>query len=253
MQPVLGRMPGSGSNHMVVGVDVGGPRKGYHAVALLGGQFWEKLATPDAAALVEWCRARQAAAVGIDAPCRWSLTGRARRCERELAGAGITSFATPSRAVGRSHPFYRWMVGGAALFEQLAPHYRLFNGADSPAGPVCFETFPHAIACALAGERLSATHKQADRRRVLSDAGVSTAALRTIDEIDAALCAVAAAHLLAGAFTGYGDIAEGFLLVPAVLTPHRPAIPRRRCARRLLPAVAAARPRRRGCTPPPGR
>jgi predicted RNase H-like nuclease len=42
-------------------------------------------------------------------------------------------------------------------------------------------------------------------------------ALRTIDEIDAALCALAAQHVLAGTFKAYGDEAEGFIVVPSLL------------------------------------
>jgi predicted RNase H-like nuclease len=47
-------------------------------------------------------------------------------------------------------------------------------------------------------------------------AGISTDALKTIDEIDAALCALAAQHVLAGTFKAYGDEAEGFIVVPSM-------------------------------------
>ncbi|MEQ1846380.1 MAG: DUF429 domain-containing protein, partial [Nitrospira sp.] len=156
----------------------------------------------------------KASVVGIDAPCRWSLTGRARPCERALAAEGLHTFATPSQAKGAAHPFYRWMVQGADLYRCLNPDYRLFEGQRSVSGQICFETFPQAIACALAGEILSAKQKRADRSRLLRKAGVSTEALTNIDWIDAALCALAAHHLVMGTIETYGDGAEGFIVVP---------------------------------------
>ena len=116
----------------VVGVDVGGTQKGFHAVALRHNQIVAKLTTCSALDVATLCREQGAAAVGIDAPCQWSLTGRARPCERELAGLGMSVFSTPSQAVGQVHPFYRWMVNGAELFRLLVPDYRLYDGRSAP-------------------------------------------------------------------------------------------------------------------------
>lgn len=204
------REPGS----FVVGVDVGGLKKGFHAVALQDGLYCEKLSTLLAEEVAAWCRRLKASVVGIDAPCRWSLTGRARPCERALAAEGLHTFATPSQAKGEAHPFYRWMVKGADLYRCLDPDYRLFEGQRSVSDEVCFETFPHAVACALARKTLSAGQKRADRSRLLREAGVSTKALTNIDWIDAALCALAAHHFVMGTFKAYGEVAEGFLVVP---------------------------------------
>ena len=173
-----------------VGVAVGGTQKGFHAVALRHNQIVAKPTTCSALDVATLCREQGAAAVGIDAPCQWSLTGRARPCERELAGLGMSVFSTPSQAVGQVHPFYRWMVNGAELFRLLVPDYRLYDGRSAPLDPLCFETFPQAIACSLAGRNLSAKNKRADRRRLLVQAGISSEALPTIDDIDAALCAL---------------------------------------------------------------
>lgn len=199
---------------LVVGVDVGGPKKGFHAVALRGGQFFETCATLDVRELVAWCRKLDASAVGIDAPCCWSRTGRARPCERALADRGIHCFATPRQSVGERHQFYRWMRNGAELYHLLIPHYRLFDGKHSASSPVCFETFPHAVACALANKILPAKQKRVDRPRLLRKAGLSLDSLSNIDLVDAALCAHTAHHLLAGTFQAYGDAAEGFIVVP---------------------------------------
>jgi len=66
----------------------------------------------------------------------------------------------------------------------------------------------------LAGKMLSAKHKRIERRRLLEQATQRTDALTSIDEIDAALCALAAQYVLAGSFNVFGDAAEGFILVP---------------------------------------
>jgi predicted nuclease with RNAse H fold len=208
------------ARHRVVGIDVGGTTKGFHAVALRDGRLLDKLNTKNAAHIVAWCREQGAGAVGIDAPCQWSMTGRARPCEREIARLGIPAFSTPSAIIGEVHPFYRWMVNGIALYRQLVSYYRLYDGGSRFSHPVCFETFPQAIACALAGKRLSAQNKRMDRRRILERAGIAEP-LTSIDEVDAALCALSAQHVLAGRFTSYGDAAEGFILVPAVQNGER--------------------------------
>ncbi len=208
-------MPGS----IVIGVDVGGPKKGFHAVALQDGHYREKFSTLIPTEIAAWCQKLKACVVGVDAPCRWGLTGRARPCERALAAEGLHTFATPSQAKGRTHRFYRWMLNGADLYRCLTPAYQLYNGQRSVSGWVCVETFPHAVACALAATTLSAKQKRADRSRLLQAAGVSTDALTNIDWIDAALCALAAHHLRAGTCMAYGDAAEGFIVVPHSIPP----------------------------------
>jgi predicted nuclease with RNAse H fold len=200
---------------VVIGVDVGGKNKGFHAVALRAGRFVDKAAGCDAKEIAEWCRTLDASVIGIDAPCRWSRTGKRRPCERELAGIGISAFSTPSLAVGQVHPFYDWMLNGVELFRLLAPYYPLYNGRSSPLNPTSFETFPHAVACALAGKKLSAKEKRLDRRRLLALAGIDTDSFTNIDEVDAALCAVTAQRFLAGTFKAYGDDVDGFIVVPS--------------------------------------
>jgi predicted nuclease with RNAse H fold len=199
---------------IVVGVDVGGLKKGFHAIAFQDGHYREKFSTLIPSEIAEWCRKLKASVVGVDAPCRWSLTGRARPCERALAAEGLHTFATPSQAKGRTHPFYHWMVNGADLYRCLAPDYQLYNGQRSVSGLLCVETFPHAVACALAGKNLSARQKRADHSRLLREAGVGTDALTNMDWIDAAICALAAHHLRAGTCKAYGEPAEGFIVVP---------------------------------------
>lgn len=206
----------SQAGQIVVGVDVGGKRKGFHAVALRGNCCIDKIATSSASSVVEWCQQKQAVAVGVDAPCQWSLTGRARTAERALMNKGIWCFATPTLEMAKSHPkdHYGWMLAGAKLFSLLKTHYRQFDGLPVDSIQVCFETFPQAVACALAGDIVSAKRKSSVRRKLLSNIGVDASTLPNIDFVDAALCAVSAQSLLAGNFNYYGDTLEGFIVVP---------------------------------------
>ena len=199
---------------IAVGIDVGGPKKGFHAVALRDGCYWDKFAALEVSSVVDWCRQKGARVVGIDAPCHWSSTGRARHAERTLAKEGIHSFATPSQDVAKTRPFYRWMLNGADLFHFIEQYYPLYDGSNVVAGSVCFETFPQAVACALAGAIVSAKRKGTVRRELLRKAGIDTDALTNIDTVDAALCALTAYHILMGSFKKYGDASDGFILVP---------------------------------------
>jgi predicted nuclease with RNAse H fold len=199
---------------IVVGVDVGGPKKGFHAVAIRKGKIIETYTAFNAREVVGWCWDLYVFTVGIDAPCCWSYTGRARPCERALAAEDMHAFATPSQSVGERHPFYRWMRNGAELYRHLTPHYQLFEGQHPNSSPLCFETFPHAVACALAGKILPAKQKRTDRPRLLREAGLSIGILTNIDLVDAALCALTAQHLLNGTVKTYGEAAEGFIVVP---------------------------------------
>ena len=82
------------------------------------------------------------------------------------------------------------------------------------------ETFPHAIACALAGKYLPAKDKAKTRRALLETLPVDTRELRSIDQIDAALCAWTA-HLFAqGGAECLGDTATGFIVTPPL--PGKP-------------------------------
>lgn len=201
------------SSSIVVGIDVGGTAKGFHAVALRGGAYLDKFNSCDALEVASWCRQVSAQYIGIDAPCHWSQKGASRLAERCLAGKKIHCFATPTRQEAEGRNFYRWMFNGERLYQALAGEYKLFDGTRT-SGPLCFETFPHAIMCSLNGLPVKAGGKAATRRAVLKSRGYDVSKLTNIDFVDAALCAFTAEKFRAGQFARCGDCEEGIIVLP---------------------------------------
>jgi len=195
---------------VVVGIDVGGRKKGFHAVALKEGEFFCKQASTNANALADWCRSIRAQVVAVDAPCRWrTLDGRARLAELAMATEGIRCYYAPTEEKARSHAFYAWMLSGQELYSALAI-----------AGCAVIETFPHAVTCALSGKVVSAKDKRSIRRSLLRKLGFHIAELSNIDEVDAALCAFAAQSFAHEQFKTYGDPIGGFIIVPNLSLSH---------------------------------
>jgi GxxExxY protein len=197
-----------------VGIDVGAEKKGFHAVALRNGTFATKAST-NPAEIVDWCRERGATIVGVDTPCGWSQSGRSRVAERELNldGKKIFAFAVPTRIKAQENKagFFDWMFNGEKLYEQLAPQFPLFEGTRRE-GPASFETFPNAIACALARKIIPAS--ASERRKLLTEYGYDISPLLNEDFVDAALCALAADAFRQGRTRHFGRKDEGFIIVP---------------------------------------
>ena len=127
-------MPASRSSSVVVGIDVGGKKKGFHAVALKNGRYLDRIKSDDVAELVVWCvETVGASVVAVDAPCRWSITGKSRPAERKLHAQGIHCFFTPIRDVALKHPKdnFGWMFNGEALFKKLQKKYPLCHATKS--------------------------------------------------------------------------------------------------------------------------
>lgn len=205
------------SSITVAGIDVGGARKGFHAVALAGHAVKAKINSTSPRDVAEWCRAHDARVVAVDAPCGWRRRGRPRAAESALMREGIHCFFTPTAREARSHPtnYFGWMLAGFELYDALRPVYQLLRSAELPANrAVCFEAFPQAIACRLSGCVVSAREKKTVRRALLEQAGLETAGLRNIDEIDAAVCALMAQLALDGRAEMLGDPADGLIVVP---------------------------------------
>jgi predicted nuclease with RNAse H fold len=206
------------SRTVSVGVDVGGPRKGFLAVALQAGDVVSTFSSCHAKDIATWCRQISADVVGVGAPVAWSKSGRARPAERALMDSGIWCFSTPRKEAADRHPtnHYAWMLNGAELYTALSKNsFNRFDGINERQRPICFETFPHAVCCALAARVVPARKKRTVRRALLVEAGVSCDQLTNIDLIDAALCALTADHFSRRRFSMHGDAKEGFIVVPS--------------------------------------
>jgi predicted nuclease with RNAse H fold len=206
------------TKQVVVGIDVGGPRKGFHAVALADGNYLDRKQTPSVRELVRWVREEIGAqVVAIDSPCRWRSGKSARAAELELLEDGIRCFLTPTRneAARNTTGFYQWMLRGAELFRALGKTHPLCHAGKTAGGKCTFETFPHAITWHLRGGKADAIRKRPQRLALLRRHGVSVAALTNMDWIDAALCALTAEMFAAGrSMHFYGDRRTGHIVVP---------------------------------------
>lgn len=208
------------SGRAVAGIDIGGDRKGNHLVILRGTQIVCKLSQEAPEYMLEQCLQFEVAAVGIDAPCRWRIGEAGRRAEKALARQRIFSFATPTRelAMASKSGFYGWMFNGERVYDAFSPHFPVFKNGGEIGGRLCFETFPHAITCAFFGKEVaSAKKKGTQRREILQREGIETKSLRSIDDVDAALCALTANYLLEWRVDTYGDELGGFIVVPRFL------------------------------------
>jgi len=203
----------------VAGIDIGGDRKGCHLVILRDSEVICSTVSKDAQELHAACLAHDVLAVGIDSPCMWSAEGAGRSCERELARERIFSFSTPTRerALASTSGFYGWMFNGEKVYQAFAPTHPVMKTTSYQAGRVSFETFPHAVTCAMLGKGVaSAKLKRTQRRALLEQLGISTAKLKSIDAVDAALCALTARCLVQGSVRAYGDTSQGLIFVPAI-------------------------------------
>ena len=216
-----------------VGIDVGGERKGFHAVALQGGAFVATLADSDPAVIAGWCRQLKAVVVAVDVPCGWSDGGASRLAERSLAIGGnkISCFATPTRARANRSNFYKWVFNGERLYRQLAKHYLLFDGSRR-AGLTGFETFPHAVVCALAGRVVLARPKAETRRNALRQLGYDVSSLSNVDLVDALETQLAASRAAANLLSALGAELTGTphngkISVPSVSTTGSRGRPRK--------------------------
>jgi predicted nuclease with RNAse H fold len=209
------------ANMIVAGIDVGSTRRGFHAVALQDGEYFRQLTSRNADDVAAWCKELCARAVGIDAPCCWSVDGRPRRAEMDLMAEGIYCFSTPTLERAEAHPsdYYGWMRNGARLYAAMKLHWRLFDG-KATRRPVCFETFPHAIACELSGGIVPKSEKMHRRRQLLEQAGIATRLLTNVDLRDAALCALTADRLTSNRVRTYGALPDGIIVVPMGSSPQ---------------------------------
>jgi predicted nuclease with RNAse H fold len=204
-----------------LGIDVG-VRKGLDLVLLDGSRTildtHRRVRVEELAHVVEGLGAD---VVAIDSPPTWALTGRSRMTERELRWFGIQCFNTPSDERMAEHPFFEWMTVGFAAFRAIEPRFPRYRGGSAKG--TAMEVFPHASAVVLAGclpPKGVAPH--AWRRWVLREHGVDAGALRSVDQVDAALAAITGLFALERRFSAPGDPKEGQIVVPAATLPAHP-------------------------------
>ena len=186
---------------VVMGVDVGGPRKGFDVALLEDGRV-ELRARLTVADVLEWATRSRPRVIAIDSPRRWAPAGaRSREDERDLVRAGICNIrwtpaeasANATRAAGSA--YYDWIFSGLALYAALA---------DGPWTVI--ECFPTASWTRWAGRRGS-RRRSTWTREALPGLGVHGVPARTNqDQRDAVAAAVTAREFLAGSTEAFGDI-----------------------------------------------
>lgn len=223
MPPAATRIRSSDPGGIItVGIDVGGARKGFHAVALKGGQYAANLSTTCVKEVRAWCRETvKARVIAVDAPHCWSSDGRSRPAERALMAQSIWCFSAPTREAAVAHPrnHFGWMLRGEELYRALVRDFPLSTKLPVGRRQCCFETFPHAITWHLRGGNANASQKRQQRRALLKQGDVDVGQLTNIDLVDAALCALAAYHAATGRpCVSFGDGRSGLIIVPARTT-----------------------------------
>ncbi len=165
--------------------------------------------------------------VAIDGPPAWSTTGKSRAIERQLLRLGISIYPTPSEPAGRR--FYDWMKESIRIYKAAASAgYPTYRGVDRE-GLRAIEVFPHASAVALLGHLPAPLERKVDfRRKALTSAGVVGDALRTPDQVDAALAAVTGLRFLERSTCDVGAAGEAVLVVPATALRARYRVRERR-------------------------
>jgi predicted nuclease with RNAse H fold len=194
--------------------------------------------------------------VAIDAPPTWASAGRSRLTERELRWFGIQCFNTPSDTRLADHPFYEWMTIGFAAFRAIEETFPRFRGGSAKGSAI--EVFPHAAAVVLAGcLPPRGITRYAWRRGVLLTHRVEPSALRSGDQVDAALAALTGLFALERRFSAPGDPREGQIVLPAATLPAHPfrrgTLPERTREQPALPGLAACACGDPSCTSLTGR
>jgi predicted nuclease with RNAse H fold len=107
-----------------LGVDVGGPRKGFDVALVRSDRLTALRARQSVASVVGLVRDARPAVVAIDSPRSCAPPGATSRDdERALRrGTGVGIRWTPDREEVEANPYYDWVVEGLRLYEALAAH-----------------------------------------------------------------------------------------------------------------------------------
>lgn len=203
------------SHFTTIGIDVGGIKKGFHAVANCNGQYFAQLHSRIPDEVAAWALAHQPSAIAIDSPSMFSLEGASRQAERDLVKHGMRCFYTPTRTLAAKSHFYDWVFNGERLYQALG--LPIFMGGPNQ-NPCLIETFPHGIQISLCAHNQAASlegSKLSVRKNTLEvKANYDTSQLKSIDFIDAALCAVTADYFVKHQYIAYGCQTDGFIIMP---------------------------------------
>jgi predicted nuclease with RNAse H fold len=203
------------SQKITIGIDVGGIKKGFHAVANRDGLYFAQFHSIHPDEVASWVLSHNPSAVAIDAPSMFSLNSGSRKAERELVSNGMRCFYTPTRALAAKSRFYDWVFNGELLYQKLG--LPIFMGEQSQE-TCAIETFPHAVQMSLWAEDPNPIgNKRSVRESTLAlKANYDTSQLSNINFIDAALCAVSADYFAHHQFTAYGCKTEGYIVLPKI-------------------------------------
>ena len=203
------------SHNITIGIDVGGIKKGFHAVANRDGLYFAQFHSIHPDEVASWVLSHNPSAVAIDAPSMFSLNSGSRKAERELVSNGMRCFYTPTRALAAKSRFYDWVFNGELLYQKLG--LPIFMGEQSQE-TCAIETFPHAVQMSLWAEDPNPIgNKRSVRESTLAlKANYDTSQLSNIDFIDVALCAVSADYFAHHQFTAYGCKTEGYIVLPKI-------------------------------------
>ncbi len=189
----------------VVGIDVGGEKKGFHGCVVDGERI---VAGPQAlggvADAVAWVAWFEPSTIAIDSPCEAAPAGlQARPDEKEFNQAGICHIRfTPALDQLAGNPYYEWIVHGLELYAALT--------ARLPRTEL-IETFPTAAWTVWHGPR-GAQPRGAWSQDAFDALGLRGAPARRLsqDDRDAVAAALVARQYEEGLTEAYGK-----LIVPA--------------------------------------
>jgi predicted nuclease with RNAse H fold len=194
---------GAGSERWA-GVDVGGPRKGFHVALLSGRALLESpVRRATAAAVARHLERSAPRTIAVDCPCSYADPGaKARDCELELVRSGVCGIRfTPSENAVRSHPggYYDWILNGEALYREL-------EARSETTGWTVIECFPTASFTLLGQPRGRASRARWSRSVLdrLDVAGLPSALNQ--DERDAVMAALTAQAFDRGSVRRFGEI-----------------------------------------------
>jgi predicted nuclease with RNAse H fold len=186
---------------MWMGVDVGGPRKGFDVALVDYRRVVGVRRRQSVDDVVAWVVAAGPAVVAIDSPRSCAAPGHTLRPEEKELRAAVCGIRwTPPASALDGNPYYEWIVEGLELYNALERH-----AVD------VIECFPTASWTRWLGPR-GGRSRAAWTREGLAALRLEGLPLRTSQDVrDAIAAALTARDYEAGRFDAFGDI-----IVPAL-------------------------------------